>query len=240
MTALELIARARTLCRHRRIRFPSDLLQYASQWAREGFDLEFCWRLVKPLVSSGRPLWQAEIDIRRHHDQLQRDRDAQSLKAGEPLETTPATGEERWWETQSPEQVSDEDPQEYLPSPTSAMGVTGGPGGDRPCAAPRQTLRPPRQPYRKRTGTKAHRVRELLKAHVLRRGFIEVRKIERFAKGDGLLEEDQEISRCSTFRRVMKELNIESHRIGFGRGAYYVLRLKPPGWSRGPELGVHD
>jgi hypothetical protein len=45
------------------------------------------------------------------------------------------------------------------------------------------------------------------------------------------------ISRSSTFRRVMKELDIESHRIGFGRGAEYVWRLKPPNWTRG--LDVH-
>jgi hypothetical protein len=141
MMAQDIIQRAKTICRHRRIGFPSDLLQYAHQWQREQFDIEFCWRLVKPLLTSGPPLLQAENDIRRHHDQLQRDRNARDLKAGEPLETTPATGEESWWETQDPEQVSDEDPQEYLPSPTSAMDVTGAPGGDRPCAEPRQTLR---------------------------------------------------------------------------------------------------
>lgn len=67
-----------------------------------------------------------------------------------------------------------------------------------------------------------------------------MRQIERFAKGEGLLEEDQEISRCSTCRRVMRELNIESHRLGFGPRASYVWRLKSPAWSRGLELGVHD
>jgi hypothetical protein len=234
MMAQELIELAQNLCRHRRIRFPSDLLQYAHQWAREQFDLEFCWGLVKPLVASSRPLWQAEAEIRRHHDQLQRARVAMGRKAGEP---TPATGEERWWETQGPEQVSDEDSQEYLPSPTSAIGVTGGPGGDRPCAEQRQTLRPPRQPYRRRNSTLAHKVRELLKAHVVRRGPITVRKLERIAKSEGLLREDQEISKSSTFRGAMKEFGIESKRVGYGPGAEYIWRVKPPAWTRG--LDVH-
>jgi hypothetical protein len=35
----------------------------------------------------------------------------------------------------------------------------------------------------------------------------------------------------------MKELNIESHRVGYGPGASYMWRLKPPAWTRG--LDVH-
>jgi hypothetical protein len=89
MMAHELIEWAQALCRHRGIRFPSDLRQYAHQWQRERFDLEFCWRHVKSLLSSNRPLWQAEVEIRRYHDRLQRDRDAEDVEAGEPLETTP-------------------------------------------------------------------------------------------------------------------------------------------------------
>jgi hypothetical protein len=239
MMTQELIARAQALCRHRRIYFPSDLRQYAYQWQREQFDLEFCWRLVKSHLSSGRPLWPVEAEIRRHHDRLRSEKGVRDRAAGEPLATTHATGEERWWETQGPEQVSDEDPQEYLPSPTPAMGVTGGPGGDRPCAAPRQPLRPPRQPYRKRTDTKASRVREFLKAHVVLRGPAPVLKLERMAKNEGLLEEDQPISRCSTFRRAKTELDIESKRVGYGPGADYVWRVKPPTWTQRPELGVH-
>src|ERR1700722_14771361 len=59
MNANELIVRAQDPCRQRRIRFPSDLRQYASQWQREDFDLQFCWHRVKPLLAtaglSGRP-----------------------------------------------------------------------------------------------------------------------------------------------------------------------------------------
>ena len=96
-----------------------------------------------------------------------------------------------------------------------------------------------RPPYRRRPGTLAHKVRELLEAHVVRRGPISVGKLERFAKSEGLLDEGQEISRCSTFRRVMKELGIESKRVGCGPGSSYIWRLKPPAWTRGFEMGVH-
>jgi hypothetical protein len=222
----ELIARAQTLCRHRGIRFPSDLRQYAHQWQRERFDLEFCWRLVKPMLALSRPIWQAEVEIRRHHDRLQRDRDARDVEAGEPLETTPEPSLQDWWDT--------ENPQEGVQSSAS---VPDDPDWLRPCEKPRQTLRARRQPYRKRTGTKAHKICELLKAHVVRRGPISVYKLERIAKSEGLLAQDQAISRSSSFRRVMKELNIESHRVGYGPRASYIWRLKPPAWTR--ELDVH-
>jgi hypothetical protein len=58
------------------------------------------------------------------------------------------------------------------------------------------------------------------------------------AKSEGLLEEDQPVSRCSTFRRAKTKLNIESKRVGYGVGAEYVWRLKPPAWTRG--LDVHE
>jgi hypothetical protein len=235
MNANDLIARAEGLCRALRRPFPAEVKGYAWDWQRQRYDLDWCWGMAKSALKDRRALWQVDVEVRRHHDQLQRDKDAKDRKAGEPLAPTPGDGQDPWCETQSPEQDT-QNPHQYLPS---TVGVPDDLDGARPCAEPLQARRAPRQPYRKRTGTKAHRVRELLKAHVVRRGFIEVRKIERFAKGEGLLEEDQEIGRCSTFRRVMKELNIESHRIGFGRGAYYVLRVKPPRWSRGSELGVH-
>jgi hypothetical protein len=95
MTAHKLIERAEALCRYRRIRFPSDLLQYARQWERERFDLEFCWHRVKPLLSSGRPLLQAEVDIRRHHDRVQRERDARDIECGEPSVATPTPDADR-------------------------------------------------------------------------------------------------------------------------------------------------
>jgi hypothetical protein len=104
MMAQELIARAQTLRRHRGIPLPPDLRQYAYQWQRERFDLEFCWRQVKPMLSSSRPLWQAEVEIRRHHARLQSEKDTRDLKAGEPLAPAPGAGQEPWRETQSPEQ----------------------------------------------------------------------------------------------------------------------------------------
>jgi hypothetical protein len=237
MTAFELIERAQALCRRRGIPFPSDLRQYAAQWQREQFNLEFCWRQVKPLLSSRLPLWQAEIEIRRHYARLRSETDAQDRKAGEPLEPTPAAGQEPWWE--SPEEYI-WSPEEDVRSPASVGSLPDEPDDRLACVVPRQTLRPPRQPYRKRPGTLAHKVRELLKAHVVRRGPISVYKLERIAKSERLLREDQTIGRCSTFRRIMKELNIESHRVGYGPGASYVWRLKPPSWTRGLEMGVHD
>jgi hypothetical protein len=231
MMALELVAQAQALCRRRGLRCPSDLRQYAFQWQRERFDLEFCWRLVKPLLSSGRPLWQAEVEIRNHHTRLQSEKDARDLKAGEPLVATPAPSPEDWWDAQG---ALDD-----VPSPSSVGDLPEDPDGLRRCAEPRQTHRAPREPYRKRPGTLAHKIRELLKAHVVRRGPTSARKLESMAKGEGLLEQDQAISRSSSFRRIMKELNIESHRIGYGPRAHYVWRLKPPAWSRPSELGVH-
>jgi hypothetical protein len=167
--------------------------------------------------------------IRRHHARLQSEKDTRDLKAGEPLVTTPGAGQEPWWETQSP--------QPNPPSPASTGGVPDDLDGVRPCAEPRQTHRAPRQPYRKRPGTLAHKIRELLKAHVIRRGPANVLKLERIAKNEGLLQEDQTISRCSTFRRAMKELNIESHRIGYGPRAYSSVIGSPPKEKAPPEVG---
>jgi hypothetical protein len=57
---------------------------------------------------------------------------------------------------------------------------------------------------------------------VIRGGPIEVVKLELIAKDGGLLGVDQEIGRCSTFRRVAEELGIESKRIGYGPRGFYV------------------
>jgi hypothetical protein len=235
MNAKELIARAQALCRALGRPFPTEVKAYAWDWQRQRYDLAWCWGIVKSALKERRALWQTEVEVRRHHDQLQRDRDAKDLKAGEPLAPTPRAGQEPWWETPSPEQDT-QSPQQNLPSSASPGGVLDDLDGHRPCAEPRQTCRARRQPYRKRSGTKAAKVRELLRAHVVRRGPAAALKLERMAKNEGLLEEDQTISRCSTFRRVMRELNIESRRIGFGRGAEYVWRLKPPSWTRGLDV----
>jgi hypothetical protein len=226
MTASELIARALDLCHRIGRPFPAELRAYASDWQRQGYDLPWCWAKVKGALREGRALVQIEAEVHRHHARLQSEKADRDCRAGEPVVATPTPDADR--------QRDFEGHQQAVPPPALARGTP-----DDPDALSAERHPAPRQPYRKRTGTKAHKVRELLKAHVLRRGFIEVRKIERFAKGDGLLEQDQELSRCSTFRRVMKELNVESHRIGFGKGAYYVLRLRPPTWTQRPELGVH-
>jgi hypothetical protein len=230
MNANELIVRAQGLCRAMGRPFPAEIKTGAWDWQRQQYDVAWCWGTVKCALKERRALWQVDVEVRRHHDQLQRDKDAKDLKAGEPLGTTPVPGGERWWGSQSPQQK--------VPSPASAGGILDDLDGRPMCAEQQRLPTARRQPYRRRSGTKAHRVRELLKAHVLRRGFIEVRKLERFAKSEGLLQEDQEISRCSTFRRVMKELGIESHRVGYGPGASYVWRQRPPSWTR--ELGVHE
>jgi hypothetical protein len=81
------------------------------------------------------------------------------------------------------------------------------------------------------TDTKANGVKEILKAHVVRRGPLRASKAEGIVRSVGLLRQDQTISRSSTFRRIAAELGIESHRIGFGPGAPYVWRLKPPEWT---------
>jgi hypothetical protein len=138
MNANELIVRAQELCRHRRIRFPSDLMQYAHQWHRERFDLELCWRRVKPLLSSGRPLWQAEVDIRRHHDRVQRERNAKDLKAGEPLVASPTPDADSHWDSERHQQA--------VPPPASACGTPDDPDGlsaERHPAPRGDLLRPP-------------------------------------------------------------------------------------------------
>jgi hypothetical protein len=232
MNANELIARAQGLCRALGRLFPTELKAYASDWQRQRYDLDWCWGMVRSALRERRSLWQVEAQVRRHHARLQSEKDSRDLKAGELMVTTLASGPEDWWVSQ--------DALEDMSSPASAIGFPDGPDGLRPSAEPRQTCRAPRQPYRKRTGTKTHKIRELLKAHVVRRGPASVRKLESMAKAEGLLEYDQAISRSSSFRRVMKELGVESHRVGYGPGASYMWRFKPPAWTRGLDLGVHD
>ena len=71
---------------------------------------------MKNALKEKRALWQVDVDVRRHHDQRQRDKDAQDRKAGEPLEPTPAAGQEPWWE--NPEEYT-WSPEEDVPSPAS-------------------------------------------------------------------------------------------------------------------------
>jgi hypothetical protein len=55
-----------------------------------------------------------------------------------------------------------------------------------------------------------------------------------------LLSQDEGAELIQRFEREIpkKELGIESRRIGFGRGASYMWRVKPPAWT--VDLGVHD
>jgi hypothetical protein len=193
MNARELIARAQDLCSALGRPFPTEIKAYSWDWQRQRYDLGWCWGMLKCALRERRALWQIDVQVRRHHDQLQRHKDTRDLKAGEPLDTTPEPGLERWWDAESP--------QEDVQSSASVRNDLDGVG---PCEKPRQTLRAGRQPYRKRTGTKTHKIRELLKAHVVRRGPASVRKLESMAKAEGLLEYDQAISRSSSFRRVMR------------------------------------
>ena len=166
----ELVARAQALCRALRRPFPPDLRQYASQWDRERFDAELCWQRVKPLLLSGRPLWQAEAEIRRHHAELRRARDDRDRQAGEPLAVSPTSDADRHWGSEGHLQV--------VPPPAAPPDRDG-------LSAERHPA--PRQRYSKRTDTKAHRVREFLRAHVVRRGPIAVLRLEPLAKNEGLL-----------------------------------------------------
>jgi hypothetical protein len=59
---------------------------------------------LKCALKERRALWQIDVQVRRHHDQLQRHKDTRDLKAGEPLETTPEPGLERWWDAESPQE----------------------------------------------------------------------------------------------------------------------------------------
>jgi hypothetical protein len=131
MMAQDLIERAQALCRHRGIRFPADLLQYAHQWQRERFDLEFCWRHVKPLLSSNLPLWQAEVEVRRHHDRLQRDSDAQSVKAGEPLDTLLRQARSAGGTPRAPRRMCSHPPRFWMIRETSARARSRGKRPDR-------------------------------------------------------------------------------------------------------------
>jgi hypothetical protein len=71
---------------------------------------------------------------------------------------------------------------------------------------------------------------------------IAVSKLESIARSEGLLRPDEALGQSSTFRRAADKLGIESRRVGFGAGAHYIWRLRPPEWTGaewGRGLGVH-
>jgi hypothetical protein len=98
-----------------------------------------------------------------------------------------------------------------------------------PCEEPGEPLQvtqepePHLEPPQGRPTTKADRVRHLLRETV-GRGPVPAIKLQKMARQDGLLRQGQEIGRCSTFRRVAKELRIKSKRTGYGPGAQYIWR----------------
>jgi hypothetical protein len=162
MNANDLIVRAQDLCRALGRSFPTEIKTSAWDWQRQQYDLAWCWGTVQSALRQGRALCNVEAEVHRHHARLQSEKDARDRKAGEPLRPPPGAGQEPWWETQRPEQDT-ESPQSDLPSPASTGGVPDDLDGVRPGVEPQQVRPGPRQPYRKRKGTKADRVRELLK-----------------------------------------------------------------------------
>jgi len=83
------------------------------------------------------------------------------------------------------------------------------------------------KPYRKRTGTKTHKIRELLKAHVVRRGPASVRKLESIAKARRVCwEYDQGDQPILQFPKGHEELNVERPPVSYGPGASYGVATK--------------
>jgi hypothetical protein len=70
------------------------------------------------MLSSNRPLWQAEVEIRRHHARLRSETDTKDLKAGEPLVATHKPDADRQWDSEGHQQP-----------PASACGTPDDPDG---------------------------------------------------------------------------------------------------------------
>jgi len=254
MTAPELIARAKELCRRTKRIFPGELGGYACSWQREGADLSWCWSLVRSALMEGRALWQVDAAVRSHYAGLQAAREARERSLCKPVPTSHASNTARQRSSQGSLQAAallsdfdrpeDDDIEEtdFWPvpryeteaSPPSRQNVAPAPVSSRTQAETR-TMRSEASRLHAgvngRTDSKANRVRQFLRVHVLRDGPIAATKLERLAKNECLLREDQSISRCSTFRRVAEELNIESKRYGFGSDGSYQWRLRPPAWA---------
>lgn len=80
MTASELVARAKELCWRSKRTFPAELGAYASTWQRQGFEMSWCWTLVKNALTEDRALWQVEAAICRRYADLQKVSDASSAR----------------------------------------------------------------------------------------------------------------------------------------------------------------
>jgi hypothetical protein len=89
---------------------------------------------------------------------------------------------------------------------------------------------------RKPEGTKVAEARDFLRLW-LNRGPMNALDLQARAREQGLLKPGQEIGKNPAFRAAKRQLEIESHRKGFGLGASYTWRFKPPEWTRGPDIG---
>jgi hypothetical protein len=134
MNAAELIARTVDLCRRMGRPFPAELRAYASDWARQRYDLGWCWDTVKSALRERRALWQVDVEVHRHYARMQAAKDARNRAAGEPLVTTPSPSREAWWDSGASDDV---------PSPSSVGDLPEDPDGLSPCPKPRQTYRTP-------------------------------------------------------------------------------------------------
>jgi hypothetical protein len=254
VTASELVARAKELCRRSKRTFPAELGGYACAWQREAYDLSWCWTLVKVALRRGQALWQVDAAVRSRYADLKAAREARERSLCKPVLTSHASSTARQRSSQGSLQAAplhsdfdrpeDDDIEEtdFWPapryetevSPPARQNVAPAPVSSR-TKAENRTMRSEASRLHAgvtgRTDTKANRVRQFLRVHVLRDGPIAATKLERLAKNERLLREDQPISRCSTFRRVAEELNIESKRYGFGSDGSYQWRQMPPAWA---------
>jgi hypothetical protein len=229
MTADALITKAKEFCRRADARFPPELCQLARQWQRERFDLKFCWCQVQPLLSAGRPIWQAEVDVRKHHAALQAEKETRDRRLNMPPRSN-SLDEQR--KSHQRIQAREHDPIRGGDRPrcSSIVGL-----GKRSPATQAEPRRKAGSSAAKNVATKTEKIRELLTTYVVDNGPIRSATLERIAREKGLLLRGQKMSTCTTFRRIAKELNIESLRSNLG--FYRSWRLKPPSRHHGDRPG---
>jgi hypothetical protein len=220
ITADALITKAEEFCRHAGTRFPTELRQLARQWQRERFDLEFCWRQVQPLLSARRPIWQAEVDVRKYHAALQAEKETRGRRLN-MLPHSNSLDEQR--KPHQRVQAREHDPR-GADRPRRSSNV-----GRRKRSSGTQAKRKgkTRTKSAKYIATKTEKIRELLTTYVAHNGPMRAATLERIAQEKGLLKRGQRMSSCTTFRRIAKELNIEIWRSNVGASSYRTWRLKP-------------
>ena len=112
MTASELVARAKELCWRSKRTFPAELGAYASTWQRQGFEMSWCWTLVKNALTEDRALWQVEAAICRRYADLQKVSDARqrALCPPAPASSRPGSADQRA-------------PQDYIQAAVTRLGL---------------------------------------------------------------------------------------------------------------------